>query len=362
MAQFVSRYIESNATITEPLRKLTRKSQPWRRRKAEGGAFKKLKEALTKVGVTAYFDPKKQTDILIDASRDATSQDGQLQAVLTAITTGKWTGNLLLTFKTLKDELSTHDGVILRQNRIVIPKVLQKQVVKLTHASHQGVVKTKQLIREKAWFPGIHKIIEDHLKGCLPCQASVNTPKQSDPLHRSPFPICPWDELSVDFARPFPTGEHLLIVIDDYSRFPEVEIVNSTSARSVTPKLNQIFARFGTPNILKSDNGSPFNREEFASFAKKLGFHHRKITPLWPKANGEAERSVRSLDKFVHTCKAERSNRKQELPNFLRQYRATPHSSTKISPHEALTVRKMRTTLPELVTTQKRQRREYNQQ
>ncbi|GFO17916.1 hypothetical protein PoB_004442100 [Plakobranchus ocellatus] len=68
MTQFVSRYIESYATITEPLRKLTRKSQPWRWGKAEGGAFKKLKEALTKVGVMAYFDPKKQTDILVDAS------------------------------------------------------------------------------------------------------------------------------------------------------------------------------------------------------------------------------------------------------------------------------------------------------
>ncbi|GFO01889.1 transposon ty3-g Gag-Pol polyprotein, partial [Plakobranchus ocellatus] len=421
MTQFVSRYIESYATITEPLRKLTRKSQPWRWGKAEGGAFKKLKEALTKVGVMAYFDPKKQTDILVDASpcglgamitqegrvicyasraltdvesrysqteremlavvygvekfhvylygstftvttdhkpllgiigsskpcsaridrwrlrlmpyefkliykpgrdeanpadylsrhpftqptkdndgenyiryvtntavpnaltleevRDATSQDSQLQAVMTAITTGKWTANPLSTYKTLKDELSAHDGVILRQNRIVIPEVLQKQVVKLAHASHQGVVKTKQLIREKVWFPGIDKMVEDHLKGCLPCQASVNTPKQRDPLHMSPLPKRPWDELSVDFAGPFPTGEHLLIVIDDYSRFPEVEIVNSTSARSVTPKLNQIFARFGTPSVLKSDNGSPFNGEEFASFAKKMGFHHRKITP-----------------------------------------------------------------------------------
>ncbi|GFO17917.1 transposon ty3-g Gag-Pol polyprotein [Plakobranchus ocellatus] len=189
-------------------------------------------------------------------------------------------------------------------------------------------------------------MVEDHLKGCLPCQASVNT-------HMSPLPKRLWDELSVDFAGPFPTGEYLLIVIDDYSRFPEVEIVNSTSPRSVTPKLNQIFARFGTPSVLKSDNGSPFNGEEFASFAKKLGFHHRKITPLWPEANGEAERFVRSLNKFAHTCEAERSNWKQELPNFLRQYRATPHSSTKISPHEAFTGKKMRTALPELVTIQR---------
>ncbi|GFO26906.1 polyprotein [Plakobranchus ocellatus] len=67
----------------------------------------------------------------------------------------------------------------------------------------------------------------------------------------------------------------------------------------------------------------------------------------------QRERVVHSLNKFVHTCEAERSNWKQELPNFLRQYRATPHSSTKISPHEAPTGRKMRSSLPELVTTQR---------
>ncbi|GFR84457.1 polyprotein [Elysia marginata] len=166
----------------------------------------------------------------------------------------------------------------------------------------------------------------------------------------SPLPKRPWDELSVDFAGPFPTEEYLLIVIDDFSRFPEVEIVHSITAQTVTFKLNQIFARFGTPSILKSDNGAPFNGEYFASFARKLGFTHRKITPLWPEANGEAERFVRLLNKFVHTCESESLNWKQKLPDFLRQYRATPHSSTKISPHEALTARKMKTSLPEIIS------------
>ncbi|GFO26907.1 transposon ty3-g Gag-Pol polyprotein [Plakobranchus ocellatus] len=82
----------------------------------------------------------------------------------------------------------------------------------------------------------------------------------------------PWDELSVDFAGPFPTTEHLLIVFDDYSRFPEEETVNSTSARSVTPKLNQIFASFGTPSILKSDNGSPLKEKSLHPSLRNWGF------------------------------------------------------------------------------------------
>ncbi|XP_005097069.1 uncharacterized protein K02A2.6-like [Aplysia californica] len=164
-------------------------------------------------------------------------------------------------------------------------------------------------------------------------------PKQRDPIKTTPLPKRPWDELSADFAGPFPSGELLLIVIDDYSRFPEVQIVNSTSARTAIPKLMEMFSRFGTPSVLKTDNGAPFNSGEFAAFAKKLGFKHRKITPLWPEANGEAERFVRTLNKFVHACQAEHSDWKVELQNFFCQYRAAPHTSTKISPHKALTSR-----------------------
>ncbi|GFR84453.1 Pol polyprotein [Elysia marginata] len=68
MTQFVSRYIESYSTITEPLRKLTRNSQKWQWGKDQNKAFNKLKDRLTQVGVIAYFDPKKETEILVDAS------------------------------------------------------------------------------------------------------------------------------------------------------------------------------------------------------------------------------------------------------------------------------------------------------
>ena len=48
-----------------------------------------------------------------------------------------------------------------------------------------------------------------------------------------------------------------MVVIDEYSRFPEVEIVTSTPARSTIPKLVAIFARKGIPDVLKSDNRPP---------------------------------------------------------------------------------------------------------
>ncbi|GFR93008.1 transposon Ty3-G Gag-Pol polyprotein [Elysia marginata] len=80
------------------------------------------------------------------------------------------------------------DGVVLHNHRLVIPSSLHHQVVTLAHDSHQGIVKTKQLIREKVWFPSIDKMVEEHLKGCVPCQSSVTGTAKREPLRMTSLP------------------------------------------------------------------------------------------------------------------------------------------------------------------------------
>jgi len=58
-----------------------------------------------------------------------------------------------------------------------------------------------------------------------------------------------------------------------------------------------------------------------------------------------------NLEKRVQTAVVEGKNWKQELYKFLRQYRATPHTTTNVSPSEALNGRKLKITLPEVSPT-----------
>ncbi len=51
------------------------------------------------------------------------------------------------------------------------------------------------------------------------------------------------------------------------------------------------------PLKLKTDNGPPFQSQSFAQFSQYMGFHHRKITPAWPKANSESQSFLRTLNK-----------------------------------------------------------------
>ena len=90
-------------------------------------------------------------------------------------------------------------------------------------------------------------------------------------------------------------GEYLLVVIDAYSRFPEVDIVHSTSAKTTINKLARIFAMHGIPRNLRSDNGPPFTSHDFKTFMEEQGIRHQRTTPNWPQANAEAERFMKPL-------------------------------------------------------------------
>ena len=147
---------------------------------------------------------------------------------------------------------------------------------------------------------------------------------------------------------PLPSSEYLLVVVDRYSRFPEVEIVKSTKATTVIPKLDKIFATHGIPTTVKSDNGPPFNGEEYSRYLKALGIKPEFSTPLWPQGNAEVERFMQPLGKTLKAAKIEGRPWQQELNRFLLQYRTTPHSTTGVPPAELLFNRTVKGKLPVL--------------
>ena len=139
--------------------------------------------------------------------------------------------------------------------------------------------------------------------------------------------------------------------MDDYSRFCFAEPVTSTSAKAVIPVMDRILSTFGNIKELKSDNGPPFSSHEFAEFARYYGFPHRRITPLWPKGNGEIERFIKTITKSLRAAVVEGKCFRQHLYTFLRAYRSTPQTTTQKRPAELLfgAPRSFHTRLPELI-------------
>ena len=209
----------------------------------------------------------------------------------------------------MKNELSVNaeGNLVLRGTRIVIPECLQNRSVDNAPGGHQGMSKTKAMIREKVWFPFIDSLIEDKINSCLACQA-VTKPLIREPLQMSRLPEGPWIQVSADLFGPLPSGQHLLVVIDDHSRFLKVEVANSTSAESVFPHLDNIISRHHIPAKIRTDNGAPFNSESFSRFVQHMGKQHRKITLLLLEANGICERYMRNIKRICTTANVENKN------------------------------------------------------
>ena len=156
-------------------------------------------------------------------------------------------------------------------------------------------------------------VVDSIIKKCFPCQIATSKPSR-ETLKMTQLPCSPWHQVSVDFCEV--AGLYVPVAIHDYPRFPDIEIVHSTAANAVIPKLDRIFAAYVVPEVVKTDNGE----HEFVQFADYLGFVFRKFTPLWPEANGEVERFMRSFGKVLRTT----TNWKQLMCQFLRNYRVTP--------------------------------------
>ena len=127
-----------------------------------------------------------------------------------------------------------------------------------------------------------------------------------------------------------------LIVVDAYSKWPEVIRRSSSTSTSETIKvLLSLFARHGLPDKLVSDNGPQFTSDEFKEFVLNCGILHIKTAPYHPQTNGEAECFVRKFKNFVKRAGHDKNlNQRQidEAIKFLMTYRCTPHSGTEISP------------------------------
>ena len=93
-----------------------------------------------------------------------------------------------------------------------------------------------------------------------------------------------------------------MTVVDYRSKWPEAIVLKRITSKSIITVLTDIFARFGNPKVLITDNGCQFMAEEFQDFMKANGIRHRRVSPYFPQANGQVERFHRYLKHRVRAA------------------------------------------------------------
>ena len=254
-----------------------------------------------------------------------------------AIREDKWADLEHTLFKDVRDELWVIGQIVMKGSRIVLPQKMQRRAFILAHEGHQGVVRTKARLRENVWWTRLDKDVEAFVRECYPCQLVGARPKP-EPIRSTPLPEGPWEEIAIDLCEPLPTVESLLVVIDYFSRWPEVVWMRNTTDQKIIKCLETLFATHGLPCSVRSDNVPQFVAVEFEAFLEYLGIQHKKGVPYWPQSNGEVERFNSTMMKVIRIAEVERKPWKEEMLKMGRKLKQVAENANESRTHGRVTM------------------------
>lgn len=245
-----------------------------------------------------------------------------------------------------KFSLSEVNGCIMFGDRIVIPKQFQHKILTQLHKGHQGIERMKSISRSYVYWPSIDSQIENMAKTCTSCSSIMKAPTKTN-LESWPIPDGPWQRIHIDYAGPI-DDKFYLVIVDPYSKWPEIFVTKSTTSLSTIKLLEDSFSRYGLPKVIVSDNGTQFTSTEFAEFCQINGIQHIRTAPYHPQSNGQAEIFVSTLKRALKKIGGTADN---ALREFLSTYRTTPNPNciNGLSPAQVMFGRKLRTTFDLLI-------------
>ncbi|XP_031785932.1 uncharacterized protein K02A2.6 [Nasonia vitripennis] len=252
--------------------------------------------------------------------------------------------NELQPYALRKDEIHVEKECLMWGQRVIVPPKLREKVIEKLHESHFGIVKMKSLARSVVWWPNIDKNLEDKSKYCKWCVESKDNPIRME-LTPWPWPSQPWQRLHADFAGPY-LGQTYLLVIDAYSKWPEIFIMKNISAEATIEKFREMFTTHGLPNHIVTDSGTQFTSDEYKKFLKQLGIKQDFSAPKHPATNGAAENLVKTFKrKLKAIVQSSKVDVKIAIQMFLFSYRTTKHATTNETPANLLFKRELKTPL-----------------
>ncbi len=197
-----------------------------------------------------------------------------------------WSSDGELTPHLQQDQLvKVTEGMILRDDKYIVPEALQKPVIKLYHDyAHVSAPKTQQLIQKNFWWPQMASDIQRWCDTCIVC-ATINQGKPGrTKLCRPEPPKGPWELLQLDFIGPLPSAKggyrYCLVIIDKFSKWVEAIPTRNNSANTVARVVaNQILPLWGAPIQIESDQGTHFTGQVMKQICQMLNIKQRFHIP-----------------------------------------------------------------------------------
>ncbi|KAK2563731.1 Uncharacterized protein P5673_012717 [Acropora cervicornis] len=229
------------------------------------------------------------------------------------------------------ESVYAQEGVLLYQDRVIVPSSLRSRILQHLHAAHQGTSMMAQRARAIVYWSGMSTDIRNMRDGCADCNRNAPTQAATPPLPATP-PSTPFlshvRRLLHLWRPPLPRGTTL------------------AGAAGLIRHLRSFFATFGVPEELSSDGGPEFSAGCTEAFFRLWGVRHRVSSAHFPQSNGRAEVAVKSAKRLLmsNTCPTGSLDHDRFLCAML-QLRNTPDPDCNISPAQIVFGRPLRDTL-----------------
>ena len=219
-----------------------------------------------------------------------------------------------------------------------IPLKLRPTVTIKAHETHPGGNATETAVRMMAWWPGISQDLLRYVSKCKECQENRHSLGKTV----STWPEAEvWERLHMDWGY-FKDQGNILVIVHAGSGWIEAFPAENRTSQTVKVHLSQVFARFGIPRILVSDNCPEFVSSDLKQCFESLGIKKMESPIYYPRANGIAERAVQTVKQAIQAWS---SNLNVSFGAFLQRALMTHRNTSKTrgkTPVEVLVVRKVR--------------------
>ena len=158
---------------------------------------------------------------MLERIKESTSTDPELTTLKQTVYEGwpsdiKQIPKILKPYWSFRDEISIDNGIMTKGQRIIIPTVLQNEILQKLHAAHQGAEKTKLRARSSVYWKNMNNDIDRLTQSCDTCQELL--PRNTkEPLIPTEVPPRPWHTIGTDLF--YLEDAEYLVIADYYSKY-----------------------------------------------------------------------------------------------------------------------------------------------
>ena len=250
----------------------------------------------------------------------------------------------------IDDHIITIDGIQYLKEKDSLRKIITTNEEKFNliwkaHAiGHEGFEKTYERLRKSFYWKGMTVDIKRFISTCENCQLNKRN-EIPDPTEKYATPVeAPFTHLGLDIIGPLPKtssgNQYIIVIVDYFTKWVEAQPLSSITSRDVVNFLSQIFARFGTPNTITTDNGVQFNSDFTKIFLDLYDVYIKFTVTYHPESNGLTENRNKEIGKLLRLLATKEKEWDLVLPFALWALRTSKNTVTKYSSFELLYGRK----------------------